>query len=181
MQDDAVPTIHKPLLKKRRSSLDRSSRNAKKTIVESALKDHQEDIDSKIKEVSTDTSNLLPKRDIGLSSVPKVKLCEDPVREADITESLFIPFTQPDKIKFSWSIRPKIKDKEVGLNTDLSFLPNADIVNSSQSTTMENNQEDRETEEETYENQSDFSYNPSDLSQESSDEEVLAQPSNFKP
>ena len=46
---------------------------------------------------------------------------------------------------------------------------------------MENNQEDRETEDEMYENQSDCSYHPSDLSQESSDEEVLVQPSNFKP
>ena len=73
MQDDAVPTIHKPLLKKRRSSLDHSSRNAKKTIVESALKDHQEDIDSKIKEVSTDTSDLVPKRDIGLNSAVYLK------------------------------------------------------------------------------------------------------------
>ena len=39
LQDDAVPTEvptifnHKPLLKKRRSSLDRDSRNSKKTIV----------------------------------------------------------------------------------------------------------------------------------------------------
>ena len=67
------------------------------------------------------------------------------------------------------------------MNTDLSFSPNADIVISSQPTSMENNQEDRETEDEMYENQSDCSYHPSDLSQESSDEEVLVQPSNFKP
>ena len=70
LQDDAVPTEvptifnHKPLLKKRRSSLDRDSRNSKKTIVEAALKDHQEEIGSKIKESSTDTSDLVPKRDI---------------------------------------------------------------------------------------------------------------------
>ena len=64
LQDDAVPTIfnHKPLPKKRRSLLDRDSRNSKKTIVEAALKDHQEQIGSKIKESSTATSDLVPKK-----------------------------------------------------------------------------------------------------------------------
>ena len=183
LQDDAVPTIfnHKTLPKKRRGSLDRDSRNAKKTIVEAALEDHQEEIDSKIKEASTDTSDLVPKRDIGLNNVPKVNSVRTQWREANITESLFVPSRQPDKIKFSKSVKPKTKYKEVGLNTDLSFSPNAHIIMSSQSTTMENNQEDRETEEEIYENKSDCSYHPSDLSQESSDEEVLVQPSNFKP
>ena len=109
MQDDAVPTIHKPLLKKRRSSLDHSSRNAKKTIVESALKDHQEDIDSKIKEVSTDTSNLLPKRDIGLSSVPKVKLCEDPVERSRYHRKFVHSFhaTRQDQIQLVNSTKNK--------------------------------------------------------------------------
>ena len=101
LQDDAVPTIfnHKPLPKKRRSSLDCDSRNSKKTIVEAALKDHQEKIGSKIKESSTDTSDLVPKRDIGLNSVPKVNSVRTQWREADIPEC-FRPFhaTRQDQI-----------------------------------------------------------------------------------
>ena len=107
---------------------------------------YQEEIGSKIKESSTDTSDLVPKRDIGLNSVSKVNSVRTQWREADIPECFFVPSTQPDKIKFSKSVKPKNKFREVGLSTDLSFSPNADIVISSQPTSMENNQEDRETE-----------------------------------
>ena len=136
LKDDAVPTIfnHKTIPKKRRASLARDSRYTKKIIVEAALEDHREEINSKIKEASTDTSDLVPKRDIGLSNVPKVNSVRTQWREADIAESLFVPSRQPDKIKFSKPVKPKPKYKEVGLNTDFTFSPNTDIIISSQST-----------------------------------------------
>ena len=78
LKDDAVPIIfdHKTIPKNRRASLDRDSRNTKKTVVKAALEDHQEEINFKIKEASTDTSDLVPKREIGLSNLPKI----NPVR-----------------------------------------------------------------------------------------------------
>ena len=128
---------HMTLPKKRKASLDRDLRNAKQIVVEAAPNDYQEEIESKIKEASTDNSDLVPKRDIGLNRLPKVNSEQTQWSEADITESLFICSRQPDKIKIiSKPVKPKTICKEVGLNTDLSFSPNADIVISQQSTIL---------------------------------------------
>ena len=73
LKDDAVPAFfnHKTIPKKRRASLDRDSRNIKKTIAEAALEDYPKEINSEIKEASTGTSDLVLKSDIGLNNVPK--------------------------------------------------------------------------------------------------------------
>ena len=70
---------------------------------------------------------------------------------------------------------------EIGINTVLSLTPDANVSISINNIDAENNKNIEETEPENYDG-SDSTYQPSDFSQESSDEEQIdLKSSNFKP
>ena len=93
---DAVPTIfiHKNLPQKRKTSLERESKSVKKAFVEDAIKSYEEKIESKTKDISCDTTDMIIKKNVSIDNVPKVRSIRTQWKEDSIDGDEFFLFHQ---------------------------------------------------------------------------------------
>ena len=170
MKEDAIPTIfeHKNLPQKRKTSLERETRTSKKVIVEDAISDFQKQVG--LKEISCDTEDLIQKRDFGINNAPTVRSIRTQWRKEHVTDSegFSFPSREPTKIKF---VKPKPKATEIGINTDLTFSPNANVLISSDGSANFSNDHMMHDHDEVDSEDSDSTFSPSDASQQSDEDD----------